>query len=714
MRQSICYIDVGGTFTDCFVMDEEGGFKLAKAPSTPGNISTGFFNSLDKVAKELGMETKEMLSGLEVLGFGATLVVNALLTRTGRKCGMITTKGFEDIFEIGRGKAGWYHLTSEEDKLHVQMHEKLPPLIPRYLVRGVFEGVDSIGEVIIPVHEEEARLAAEDLLREGVEAIVVLTINDVMNDENERRIAEIVRGIAGDKIDVLEGVKVCPIIREWPRACTVAIEAYTAALLRRAVTGIANRAKEMGFKRDILMMQSTGGVATAESTVAVNTVQSGPVGGLIGGRFIANLYGYKNVVTSDVGGTSFDVGLVTGGEFNLNREPGVLNMVLAVPIAQVISIGSGGGTIASVDPLTGSLQVGPASAGANPGPASYGLGGELPTVTDADLVLGYFDPDYFLGGALKLHRELAHEAIGKHVAMPLGIGVTEAARAIRAIVDASMREALNGQLLGRGFDPRDFVLLAFGGAGASHVEGYTKGLRFKEIMVFPFSSVFSAFGAASADIERTRTRSVGVVIPPNATDDEKMAKGKVVNEAWEEAEEWTLSQLQNDGIPREKANIRRTVSMRYGRQLNDIVVESPISQIKSARDVDALIEAFEREYVKLYSMSAKFARAGYEIYDVSVSCSYPKLKPTLIEHELGPKIPSKKCIKGVRKAYFGKQFTEVRVYDMAKLEAGFEIPGPCIIESSTTTFVIPEDSWVEVDRYLTMKLKRRDPGCSDK
>lgn len=706
-KQSICYIDVGGTFTDCFVMDEEGGFKLAKSSSTPTNISKGFFNSLEKAAKELGMNTKEMISELDVLGFGATLVVNALLTRSGRKCGMIITKGFEDIFEIGRGKAGWCYLISEEDKLHVQKHRKLPPLIPRYLVRGVSEGVDSTGNVIIPVHEEEARTAAQELLREGVEAIAVFTIWDMMNDKNEKRMAEIVREVVGDRIEVLEGAKVCPIIREWPRACTVAIEACTAALLRRAVSGIANRAREMGFKRDILMMQSTGGVATAESTVAVNTIQSGPVGGLIGSKFIGKNYGYENLVTTDVGGTSFDIGLVIGGEFNLNREPGVLDMVLAVPIAQVTSIGSGGGTIAKVDPLTGSLQVGPSSAGAYPGPASYGLGGELPTVTDADLILGYFDPDFFLGGEIKLNRKLAVEAIEKHVANPLGMDVTEAALAIRTIIDANMREALNGQLIGRGLDSREFVLLAFGGAGPTHVEGYTKGMQFKEIMVFPYSSVFSAFGAASADIERTRTRSVGIVIPPHATDDEKITKGKVINKAWDDLEEWTLKELENDGIPREKASIRRTASIRYGRQLHDIVIDSPVSRIRSALDFDLLIDAFERNYVKLYSLSAKFVRAGYEIYDVTVTCSYSKTKPILIEHRLGSKIPGKVAVKGVRNAYFNGSIKEVKVYDMTRLQGGNEISGPCIMEAPTTTFVVPEDSWIEVDKYLTMKLKRR-------
>lgn len=705
-RPQIAYVDTGGTFTDSLIVDNEGNFVVQKAATTPDNISQGFFNSLERAAGELGLPLDDMFKQLEVLGFGATLVVNALLTRSGRKCGMIITRGFEDIFEIGRGKAAWCYFDNIVDLMHMQIHRKFEPLIPRYLIRGVSEGVDCHGKVVIPVYEHEARQAATDLLNQDVEAIVVFTINGFLNNQNEKLIAEITRQVVGNRIEVIEAAEVCPIIREWPRACTVAIQAYTAALLQKAVKGITTRVRERGFKRDILMMQSTGGVVTAEKTMAVNTIQSGPVGGLIGGRFIGRHYGYENVVTTDVGGTSFDVGLVVGGEFALNREPVVLNMAVNVPIAQVVSIGAGGGTIAQVDPITKDFSVGPKSAGAFPGPASYGLGGELPTVTDADVVLGYLDPGYFLGGHMKLNKEKAVEAIRRHVAQPLGMSVVEAAVGIKKIVDTKMREALHGQLIGKGLDSREFILLAFGGAGPTHVAGYTKGLMFKEVMIFPYSAVFSAFGAASADIERTRTRTVGLIIPPSANDDEKMAAGNTLNRAWQELEKWTLEQLQTDGVVIKDANIRRTASIRYGRQLHDIIVESPLERVASPQDLDTLIDAFERDYVRLYSMSAKFARAGYEIYDVSVTCSYAKTKPKLVKHKIGPKSPSEGSIKGNRDAYFAGQMTEVKVYDMSELQASNSIPGPCIIEAPTTTLVVPEDAKIEIDEYLTMKLRR--------
>ena len=704
-KQQIAYIDVGGTFTDCIIVDEAGSFVLQKASSTPEDISIGFFNALERTAKQLEIPLDKVLGELEVLGFGATLVINAVLTRSGRKCGMIITKGFEDIFEIGRGRTAWCHLGYMSDRIHMQIHKKGEPLIPRYLIKGVSEGVNCLGESIISVKPDEVRQATRELLDQGVEAIVVLTLWDFLTNENERKIAQIAREVTGDTVDVIEAAAICPIIREWPRANTVAIQAYTAELLDRATRGIASRLRQKGYKRDILLMQSTGGVVSAERTVAVNTIQSGPVGGLNGAKFIGKYYGYENIITSDVGGTSFDVGLVVNGEFAVDREPVVGDMVVGVPIAQVISVGAGGGSIAGVDPITGDFFVGPRSAGAFPGPAAYGRGGERPTVTDADLVLGYIDPNYFLGGDLRLDKEKATKAIRKHVAQPLGMSVPEAATAIKTLIDARMRELLMGQLIGKGLDSRDFVLLGFGGAGATHLAGYSEGLLFKDVMFFPYSSVFSAFGASSANVERTRNRTVALTVSPFPSDDEKMSTGAVLNKAWQELEEWTLDQLKGDGVNTELAQIRRTASIRYNRQLHDIIVNSPVVRITNPADFDALIEAFERDYVKIYSMSSKFTRAGYEIYDVGVAASYSKVKPVLRKH---PKAldSSRSAIKDQREAYFGRKSVKVNIYDMLKLKPGHVTPGPCIIEASTTTAVVPENARVEVDEYLTMRIRR--------
>lgn len=440
--------------------------------------------------------------------------------------------------------------------------------------------------------------------------------------------------------------------------------------------------------------------------MAVNTIQSGPVGGLIGGRYIGEHYGYKNLVTCDIGGTSLDVGLIIGGRFRINREPVVEQMLVSVPVAEILSIGAGGGTIAGVDPLSRRLFVGPKSAGAVPGPAAYGSGGELPTVTDADLVLGYLNPDYFLGGDIHLDVGKASQAIKKHVADPLGMSTVEAAAGIRTLIDTQMREAITGCVTNKGFDPREFVMVIFGGAGPTHADGLTSGFTFKEVLVFPYSAVFSAFGAASADIEHTVTKSVGLVVPPGVDDTGKTELGAALNRGWDSLEDLVAEQMQREGFQRKDIRMVQTASIRYRKQLHDLIVTSPLRRIASPTDFDRLIAAFESDYESIFTRGATYKQAGYEIYEVGVTASVGKVKPRLIKHKLVGADASA-AIKGKRMAYFEGVMREVAVYDLVALQAGNLVPGPAIVEAPTTTMVVPANSDVSVDEYLTLRLVRR-------
>jgi N-methylhydantoinase A len=704
-RQQICYVDTGGTFTDAFVVDERGEFLVAKAPTTKRDLSIGFYGALAKAAGRADLSLDQFLAELEVLGFGTTVVINALLTRAGRKCGLIVTKGHEHLLQTGRGKAVWIDLDYVE-RIHTQSHVNPEPPIPRHLVKGVTERVDCFGRVVIPVYEEEARRAARELAAEGVEAIVVLTLWAFVNDANERRIAEIVREELGERVDVVEAAKVSPMIREFPRACSAFVEAYTGPLLERQVRALQADLWRRGFRKDLLIMQSMGGVAAAEHVLAVNTVQSGPVGGLIGGRFLGQLYGYPHLVTTDVGGTSFDVGLIVNGEFRINREPAVGKLLVSVPIAEIVSIGAGGGSLAGVDPLTGRLYVGPASAGADPGPAAYGRGGDRPTVTDADLILGYLDPEYFLGGEVRLDRRLAEAAIRTHVADPLGLSLDQAAAGIRELADTTMRELVAGSLVGKGYDVRDFVLLAFGGAGPTHVAGYTEGLALKEVLFFPYSAAFSAFGCACADIEQTQSLSISVVVPPRADEPELRSTGERLNAAWARLEDWTLDRMRRQGFERREVSLRHTAAVRYGRQLNDLIVQSPVARIREAGDLRKLLEAFEADYERVYTGSAKYPQAGYEIYEVGVTASVSKTKPRLVGHPVGPPEGAARALKGSRSAWFTGERRPVPVYAMEAMPPGSRAAGPCLIEGATTTAVIPPGCSGEVDAYLTFHLRR--------
>lgn len=704
-KQEICYVDAGGTFTDVVVINDDGTFIVSKAPTTPDDVAKGFYDALEKAARRLGLTLEQLLIQLEVLGFGSTIVVNALLMRAGRKCGMIITRGFEDIFEIERGLGCWIHL-DRFGRIHPQAHKHGKPLIARWLVRGVTERVDCLGQVLIPAYEDEVRQAAKELLDEGIEAVVIFTLWDFLNNSNERRIAEITKEVVGNKVEVIEAATVSSTLGEFARACTAAIEAYTAPLLRESARSIHRTLKEKGFRKDLLVMQSMGGVSNAEWVLASNTIQSGPVGGLIGGKFIGDLYGYENIVTCDVGGTSFDVGLVKGGIFRVIDEPAVGQMLVSHPIAEVVSIGAGGGNIAGVDPISGNFFVGPQSAGAVPGPASYDRGGKHPTVTDADLVLGYIDPDYFLGGDITLNKQKAIEAIKKYVADPLGLGVLEAAAGIKTMTDTQMRLAVANNVIAKGYDVRDFILLAFGGGGPTHVAGFTEGFPFKEIMVFPYSAAFSAFGGACADVAFTNPCSISVVIPPKLDDAMKMALGQIINHGWEQAEKRAFEIMHKQGFRQSEINIVRIAAMKYGKQLHELMVTSPVDRIRSPRDMDALVTVFERDYEKMYTSAAKYPGAGYEIYGVSVTTSVSKTKPKLAKHKMNPAKPPKAAFKGRREAYFDKRMRLVNVYDMEKLRAGNVIMGPSIIEAPTTTMVVPSDARVEIDEYLTLKFKR--------
>ena len=386
--------------------------------------------------------------------------------------------------------------------------------------------------------------------------------------------------------------------------------------------------KDGGFKGDLQVMQSAGGLAPARHVRAIDTAMSGPVGGLVGSRTIGELYGFESLISTDVGGTSFDVGLVSNGFIGIDREPVVAGLLLALPMMEVHSIGAGGGTISRIDELSGRLVVGPESAGARPGPVCYGTGGTEPTVTDADLVLGYLSPRGLLNGKVHLDEHAAREAIREKVAEPLGLSVEDAAEGIRRVIDARMREAVTGLVSLRGTRLEDYVLLAFGGAGPGHVCGYTDKLSLRAVLTFPYAAAFSAYGASTADYEHHYNRAVNVVIPPDAKEDDLLAAGRRISEAWERLEQQAIDQMVLEGFDKEEVSIKHLAMVRYGRQLNDFITPSPVGRCETAADLLAVIAAFEELYARVFAKGAQFPQAGYEIFEVGLVASAQKIKPS--------------------------------------------------------------------------------------
>ena len=706
-RPVVCYTDVGGTFTDCFVVTESGDFALGKAPTTPDGIAEGFLNALAMARENLGLTQEEFLGGLDVIGYGATTVLNAILTRRGGRPGMLITRGFEDLLTMERGKQSWVTLP-RVDRIHPVTHRRQPPLIPRSRVCGVTERYDSVGTEIIPLREQDVRLGVQELVRAGADAIVVTYLWSFLNDAHEVRTREIaleeLRGLGREDVPVYLSSEVSPTLRELPRANATTIEAFAGPTTLQALARLEGDLQAGGFSGDLQVMQSAGGLAPARHVRAIDTAMSGPVGGLVGARFIGELYGFKDLISTDVGGTSFDVGLVSGGFIGIDREPVLGGLLLSLPMMEVHSVGAGGGTLSWIDQLTGRLVVGPQSAGAKPGPVCYGHGGTQPTVTDADLVLGYLNPVGLLGGKVGLDVEAARAAIRTQIAEPLGLTVEEAADGIRRVIDTRMREAVTGLVELRGSRLQDYVLLGFGGAGPSHLCGYTEGLPLKATLTFPYAATFTAFGAASADYEHHYHRAVNVVLPPKADDATLLAVAERLTGAWSRLQDQAIEQMQREGFRREQISLRPLAMVRYGRQLNDLVTPSPVSRCATPGDVRAVLAAFEELYTKVYAKGAQFPQAGYEIFEVGLVAAAKKVKPWLVKQDLRAEDPGEARY-DVRPAYWRGEWHPTPRYRWEALVPGNVVQGPAVIEATTTTLVVPPDRAARVDEFKTVWIE---------
>jgi N-methylhydantoinase A len=587
----------------------------------------------------------------------------------------------------------------------------LEEVVPMALIKGVTERVDSLGNIMIPMYEKEIKPAVDELIKEGVEAIIIIYLYSYMNPAHELRtkelVEEIVKNAGKEKdIDVFCSYEIAPSSRECNRFNALAIEAYAGKIARNSMKVSENRIYQLGGTKPLQVTLAHGGLSQIKQAKMIETAMSGPVGGILGSSYIGGAYGMENIISTDVGGTSFDIGLITNGRIHLNLEPIVARFLINIPSADVKSIGAGGGTIAFVDSMTGRLKVGPKSAGAMPGPACYGKGGENPTVTDADMVLGYLNPKYFLGGDVDIDKNLAVKAIKEKICNPLGVSIEQAAWGIKTIIDAQMENYCRSMISSRGYAVEDYVLLGFGGAVPSHVAGYTQNTRYKDILMFPYSSVFCAFGAATADFSHQYVRSTLAYVPFKASEDVKMAEGKKITTIWNELKSQAYEQLNAEGFAQKDVVFDHIVFGRYRGQLDEIEIHSPVSTIRTPHDMDVLIDAFEDEYTSIFTAAAKYPEAGYLFMNVGLVASVKKPKPQLIPYELADAKPPSSARKEVRDCFFEDGWLKTEIYELSELKAGNVINGPAVIEHVNTNYVIPPDRRVELDKYKTLWLKK--------
>jgi len=696
--QYIIGVDTGGTFTDVVVLGDTGEVWTAKASTTPDDFSRGVMDAVEEAAGAVGVEISELLGRTTLFKHGSTVATNALITRNGCKVGLIATRGFEDTTEIMRAIGRVDGLSGDEIK-HVTWITKPDPFVPRERVVGVRERMDYQGNEIVPLNRADVMEAIRRLIEDDkVEAIAVSLIHAWANPRHEEEIRDLtVEADPRRKVYWSFGSSLSQVAGEYARANTAILNSYLGPTVERYLKGLETKLKSGGLKGPLLIMQGNGGVAHREHVSAIANLQSGPAGGMIASAYVAGVLKHENVITTDMGGTSFDVGLITDGYWRYAQEPIVERFRMLQPIIDIESIGAGGGTVAQVEAETGRLLVGPRSAGASPGPVCYDAGGEQVTVTDADIALGIIDPDYFLGGKKSLNKDKALRVIEEKIARPLKLKVHEAAAGIYDIVNAKMSDLIRRQVVRTGYLPEEFVIYAFGGAGPVHASGFAAELGIKKIYIFATSPVFSAFGAAAADVIRTRVLSCQYVLP---------ADPATINQRLDTVEKELSAALSGEGFKPNQVDFRRYYTMRYRRQ--SAGVELPASwQRFNPKRMAEIQTAFEKKYVELYGAGAGYTKAGIEISEIRVDAVGKVAKPRLSAKRKTGGNP-RAALKGKRRVFFARpqrKFIDTPVYDYERLGVGAAVKGPAIIELPFTTTLVPPDYKITVDPYMNLVME---------
>jgi len=684
-KKRVC-IDVGGTFTDCLVMDETGLLQKFKSSTTPSDPSTGLMNALKKAARHYSADIGEFLGQIEVLVHGTTLATNILLTGRGTKAGMITTKGFRDSIEMRRGikpiDVSLYNLFIPPNR----------PLIPRSRRIGVEERTLFDGSIMTPLNEQDVANAVEKFKAQEVKSIAVCFLHSYANPKHERRAAEICREVAPD-IFVSTSHETLPIWREFERFNTTAVGSYVGPAVAHYLTSLEKVLKDSGFGGTFLMMLANGLVQNIAECIRrpVFLLHSGPAAAPSGAVYLGQHLGEKNLLSVDMGGTSFDVCVIDKGEIPTTIEHWENDQRVAIKMVDIASIGAGGGSMGKIDAL-GLLRVGPQSAGADPGPACYGTGTDA-TVTDANLILGYVPADYFLGGEMKLDEKASRRAM-KPLMERLGLDEKGAAEAIFRTVNANMANKIAEVSTKRGYDIRNTIMIAGGGGGPIHGGFIAESMGVRRVVIPPVAALYSAFGMFAMDIGQDYARSF--VSRAGSAD------VAALNRVYAEMEAEAHASFQAHGVAATDVVFKRSADLRYVGQFHEVEIDFAGGKI-TRESVDAAAASFARKHEDLYTFAMPWK--AVEILTLRLKASTPNAPFALPQVEKGGADP-KAAFKRRRTCRFNGHDIDTPVYDGEKVLAGNVIPGPAIIEETTTTVVIPETYVCSVDKYKNYILTR--------
>jgi len=676
-------VDTGGTFTDCVVIDNQGQIHSFKELSTPKDPSIGLYNVIGKAAAHFGKSLEEFLPELDFFAHGTTVATNTLLTATGARTGLILTRGFRDTLEMRRA-----HKENIWD-LYLPIPQ---PLVPRYLRCGVRERIDFRGQVIQPLATGDVEEVCRFFAEQRVEAVAVCTLFSFLDDRHEREIREIVLRILPDAFVSISS-EVLPQIREYERMSTTVANAYVGPKLTVYLSNLEKKLRKDGLGRAFYVTASNGGVMTAETAIrhASATLLSGPAAGAVGAVYFAKLLDRGNLILMDMGGTSFDVTLISAGKVSLSTEGEIAGYRVAKPMIDINTIGAGGGSIAGID-RGGMLKVGPASAGSDPGPVCYGLGGDRPTVTDANLVLGYLNKDYFLGGEMTVDLEKAREVLGREIADPLGMSETEAAAGIFQIINQNMADATKVVSVQRGHDPREYALVSAGGACSIHACKIAEEVGCGTVIVPRAASVFCALGMLESDIRLDNVRTFNALIPGIGL--------QAFNDTIREVEEQSLKELLQEGVERKRARLLRFLDVRYVGQHHEVTIEIPHDCAIEEKHLETITQSFHEAHERLYTYSTP--ENPLEVMNLRITAVGAVEKSGLEAGVPEAKQPDPAgARKGSRPLYFAEQggFQDTPVYDRDRLQPGMRLGGPAVVEERITTVIVHPGWAMEVDDY---------------
>ncbi|MEJ2895184.1 caprolactamase subunit alpha [Bordetella avium] len=665
-------VDAGGTFTDFVLADRDGTVHLFKSPSTPEDGTRAIADGLAQMATALNKPIESIIADCDLCINGTTVALNALIELKGVKVGLLCTAGHEDSIEIRLGH-------KEEGYRYDAAYPPAPQLVPRHLRMPVRGRILSDGTEHAPLNEDDIRQAIEVFKREGVQAVAISFVWAPSNASHEQRARDMIRRAMPD-VFVCAGHEVYPQVREYTRSSTTIVNAYLSPIMGRYVQRIDDYFRSLGARGAVRYFQSNGGLAVGETMRerAVNAINSGPASAPQAGLYVAAPFGIDNIITVDMGGTSFDITMAHGGQTNLNRNIDFLRHRIGVPMIHVETLGAGGGSIAHLNTF-GMLEVGPRSAGAMPGPACYGKGGTEPTVTDANMTLGYLQPDAVLGGSIRLNLDRARQAIQEHVAQPLGLSLERAAYGISTLVNLNMANGIRRISIENGYDPRDFALVCAGGAAGMHITALAEEIGSRTVLVPKLASCLCAFGQVISDVKYHFLASAVMVLDG----DTDLAR---LNRLFQEMETRGRELLASDGFTPERIHLSRKVEMRYQGQIHECQVELPPGPM-TPEGLASLLHHFHQRHEQLYTYAEPHNLV--ELVNLEVQAVGEVDKPSLPVWPAGDGDIEAARI-DTRDMLFDESGAAVStpVYDGRKLKSGDGLIGPAVIQEPTTTLVV--------------------------